>query len=83
MNFKTFAEQSRRDDIEALGYILIYFLNGSLPWQGLISRTKEQTCKLISGKKLSTTVEELCKGLPGKLKIFQNSFSSCLTITQC
>ena len=68
--FKPVAEQSRRDDMEALGYILIYFLKGCLPWQGLISRTKEQKYKLISEKKLSTTVEELCKGLPGKLNIF-------------
>ena len=60
--------------MEALGYILIYFLKGCLPWQGLISRTKEQKYKLISEKKLSTTVEELCKGLPGKLNIFQILF---------
>ena len=59
-------EQSRRDDMEALGYILIYFLNGTLPWQGLRAKTKAQKYEKISEKKLSTSVEELCKGAPGK-----------------
>merc|ERR1712088_1292537 len=61
-------EQSRRDDMEALGYILIYFLQGTLPWQGLRAKTKAQKYEKISEKKLSTSVEELCKGSPGKFQ---------------
>lgn len=60
-------EQSRRDDIESLGYIFMYFMRGSLPWQGLNkskNATKQQMYDRISEKKLSTSVDELCTGYP-------------------
>jgi len=65
-------EQSRRDDMEALGYILIYFLSGTLPWQGLRAKTKAQKYEKISEKKLSTSVEELCKGAPAEFATYHN-----------
>ena len=61
-----FTEQSRRDDMESLGYIFMYFLRGSLPWQGLKAATKRQKYERISEKKMSTPIEELCKGFPCK-----------------
>ncbi|KAH1015710.1 casein kinase I isoform X2 [Dendroctonus ponderosae] len=57
-------EQSRRDDLESLGYVLMYFNRGSLPWQGLKAATKRQKYERISEKKISTPIDELCKGYP-------------------
>jgi casein kinase 1 len=57
-------EQSRRDDLEALGYVFIYFLGGRLPWQGL-KATKKQDLEKIRKKKEATLTKDLCKGFPG------------------
>lgn len=62
-------EQSRRDDLESLGYILMYFNVGTLPWQGLKAATKRQKYERISEKKMSTPIELLCKGYPCKFCI--------------
>lgn len=57
-------EQSRRDDLESLGYMLVYFLKGSLPWMGTGVDHRKQRYEVIAEKKMSTTVDVLCKGLP-------------------
>ncbi|KAI7737289.1 hypothetical protein M8C21_002146, partial [Ambrosia artemisiifolia] len=71
-------EQSRRDDLEALGYVLLYFLRGSLPWQGLKAATKKQKYDKICEKKLSTPIEVLCKSHPVE---FASYFHYCHSLT--
>ncbi|CAD6994573.1 discs overgrown protein kinase [Ceratitis capitata] len=65
-------EQSRRDDLESLGYVLMYFNLGALPWQGLKAANKRQKYERISEKKLSTTILSLCKGFPSEFVNYLN-----------
>ncbi|KAJ3271105.1 serine/threonine protein kinase [Terramyces sp. JEL0728] len=65
-------EQSRRDDMESLGYVLMYFCRGSLPWQGLKAATKKQKYDRIMEKKMTTPTEILCKGFPQEFAIYLN-----------
>ncbi|CAK8989900.1 unnamed protein product [Durusdinium trenchii] len=68
-------EQSRRDDLEAIGFVLVYFLKGSLPWQGIKADGKVDKYTAIMEKKLSMTFAELCQGMP-------EEFAAYLTYTR-
>jgi serine/threonine protein kinase len=70
-------EQSRRDDLESLGYVLMYFIRGSLPWQGLKANTKKQKYERIMDRKMSTSTEQLCKGYPTE---FRSYFEYCRSL---
>ena len=63
-------EQGRRDDIESIGYVLMYFLLGVLPWQGLKVRKNEDHFEKIAQKKYSTSFEELTSGQPEEFLLF-------------
>ena len=63
-------EQSRRDDLESIAYIILYFLRGSLPWQGLKVTKKEERYKKILEKKEKISSAELCLNFPNELELF-------------
>jgi len=65
-------EQSRRDDLEALAYVLIYFLKGELPWQGLKAKNIKEKYEKIMETKISTNIDLLTKGLPEEFADFLN-----------
>ncbi len=63
-------EQSRRDDIQSIGYAIMYLLRGSLPWQNLKYGNYQAKYQSILKKKIQTSEEELCKGYPKQLISF-------------
>ncbi|CAE8653314.1 unnamed protein product, partial [Polarella glacialis] len=63
-------EQSRRDDLEAVGYVLVYLVRGSLPWQGLPGRTKQEKYDQILKRKMETTPQDLCSELPSQMALY-------------
>jgi serine/threonine protein kinase len=71
MSIRTHLKQqrSRRDDLESLGYLLIYFAKGTLPWLG---KTRDE----ISSLKEQMNTEILCRDLPGKFKYMIDLFQS-------
>ena len=50
--------------------MIIYLLKGGLPWQGINGQTKEEKYQKIMAKKVSTSIDELCSGLPIEIKVF-------------
>lgn len=68
LNGKQFwlSEQSRRDDLEALGYVFLYFLRGGLPWQGLKVANLVERYKRIGELKQEHSFDALCASFPGK-----------------
>ena len=65
-------EQSRRDDMESIAYVILYFFKGKLPWQGLKCKDKNEKYAKIKEMKMSITPEKLWEGYP-------NEFANYLT----
>ena len=70
-------EQSRRDDLEAVGYVLVYFAKGRLPWQGLKAKSAHKKYKLILDKKQELSIAQLCHGCPAQ---FAEYLSYCRSL---
>jgi hypothetical protein len=63
-------EQSRRDDLESLSYLILYFLMGSLPWQGLKIASKTQRFKEITRLKKTLNIDKICQNFPPEITLF-------------
>lgn len=63
-------EQSRRDDLEGVGYVLFYFLRGALPWQGVNIANKREKYDRIKDLKISTQPEELGMDFPEEFSLY-------------
>lgn len=63
-------EQSRRDDLESVGFCMVYFLKGRLPWQGLRAKTKQEKYERIRECKENVSLYELCMDLPKEVHSF-------------
>ena len=65
-------EQSRRDDMESLAYILFYFAKGSLPWQGIKAKNLKEKYDKIMEIKISTSINIMGKDCPEEFELFLN-----------
>lgn len=65
-------EQSRKDDLESIAYMFVYFFNGKLPWSNIRTKDKKKRYKLIHEQKLKYSSTELCKGMPREFIVFMD-----------
>jgi casein kinase I family protein HRR25 len=65
-------EQSQRDDMESLGYMMLYFLKGRLPWHGLRGESKQQKYQLIMDWKAGISLDELCSDVPEQFRKYMS-----------
>ena len=72
MNAHLGNEQYKKDDLESLAYMMIYFIKGELPWQNLKAKSRKEKYTKIYQKKKHTVNSELCNFLPDEIKMFLN-----------
>ena len=57
-------QQSRKDDLEAVAYMVLYMLRGNLPWEGIKVKDRQERNKIILEKKASISIDDLTTGIP-------------------
>ena len=63
-------ELSRRDDMESIGYLFLYLLKGSLPWQGLKIKQKSEKYEKIREMKMNLDFKLICEGIPEEFSTY-------------
>ena len=61
-------QQSRRDDLESISYMMMYFYKGKLPWQNIPAKDKREKLKKTYQRKTETSLDELCEDCPKEFK---------------
>ena len=69
-------EQSRRDDIESIGYMIIFFMKKKLPWQGIKGNSYKECYHKLYLMKKHMKLEDLCRGLPSEMIDYMNNAKS-------
>jgi serine/threonine protein kinase len=72
LNVQSGIEPSRRDDLESLGYVLIYLLKKKLPWQGAIGNNKSERHEYVLNIKKNITLIDLCSNLPYEFLLYMS-----------
>lgn len=69
-----YGDQGRKDDLESLGNVMLYFLkDGWLPWMGIQAKTKAQKYEAILQLKIECNMEHLLYGNYREFRIFMQS----------
>lgn len=63
-------EQTRRDDLESLGYLLLWMLAGTLPWDSALCL--HRACESVMNCKTNTPTDRLCAHLPKEFSVYLN-----------
>ena len=61
-------EQSRRDDLESISYMLLYFFKAKLPWMGVAGENKKEKDSNICNLKMNLKLSEIYDGIPEEYK---------------
>ena len=72
MNAHLGNEQYKKDDLESLAYIMVYFIKGELPWQNIKAKSRKEKYSAIFRIKKNSVPNELCEFLPEEMKTFVN-----------